>query len=341
MEKQVNSILSDKEKKEIGKRFLKAFKDALSLENIEKIGELVGYGDKAVYKIAGGQQELNFSKLVNFRNLTGHSIDWLLTGEWPKLIKRIDFKNLWTRIVKAWETELAASKDNSIKADLDAAKEMSQRNFLPSFDVVQRVSNITHTPLLWLLTGEGASRADRPYENPPVFLADLIVDYKAKEALPLPLKNKLMSTDIHGVEFFKVPHHGSGNRVSFSAPEEEAIKKLSSQTNLTREEIIRQVMSAHLMIHGLVSFQEIIRSSIMDSLEGQDLDVVPEYDDRIPQADSIESSLNTNDFNMPEGVGILFKDWDKIPDDDKLATLQQIEGIVKKKISKPDRRKKK
>jgi transcriptional regulator with XRE-family HTH domain len=278
--------------------------------------------------------------------VTNVSIHWLLTGEGPKIIKRVDFKNLWSRIVKAWEK--AVSEDRSLKADLEFAKGHSERNFLPEFKLIERVSNLTHAPILWLLTGEGPSQAEQPLGNAPAYLADLIVDYQAKEKLPLPLRNKLMSTEAHNEKYISVQGQQRGNqgtphsiKIPFSQVEQVAINKLASQMNLTADEIIRQIVSAHLMTHGLVSIQEIIRSTIANVVEEEDLEAVPEYDDSIPQETPAESPPSINDLYMPEGVGLLFKDWDKISDEDKIATLKQIEGIVKEKTSKPGRRNKK
>lgn len=202
MENPVNDNLSEEEKKRIGARFLRAFKEALGIENKQEIADLMGYGgDKTIYKIADGRQELNFSKLVKFSAATGFSIHWLITGEGPPTIRRIDFKNLWSRIIQAWEREIEVSGDNSLRVELEAAKGMSQRNFLPDIKVVERVSIITHTPMLWLLTGEGAPRSEKPFDNQPVYIADLITDYKLKESLPLPFKSKLMSTEVFNGDY--------------------------------------------------------------------------------------------------------------------------------------------
>lgn len=87
MEKQVKQFLSDAEKKEIGGRLLKAFQESSDITNKARMSEKLGYkGDKVIYKIIGGQQEMDFSTLENFSRATGYSIHWLLTGEGSKLV---------------------------------------------------------------------------------------------------------------------------------------------------------------------------------------------------------------------------------------------------------------
>ncbi len=262
MENNVNKILSEKEKKEIGIRLLQAFKESQNVEDKIEIAKKLNYeGDKVVYKIVSGKQELDFSKLVKFSRETGRSIHWLLTDEGPKTVRRIDFKNLWARIVKAWERELRDNGDPSLIIELYSAQEMSQRNFMPNFSLVDRVSTITHTPLLWLLTGEGEARAEKPFENAPAYLADLIVDYKAKEDLPLPLKNTLMSTEIRNGDYEpeQVGQRGKQKEIAipFSVAEEIALDKLAGGKS-AREEKIREIVVSHLLAQGLIKLNDIL-----------------------------------------------------------------------------------
>lgn len=66
----------------LGRRFLRAFIDALDLTDKRRIAELIGYkSEKAIYKIVNGEQEMTFDALIRFRRETDQSIDWLLTGE--------------------------------------------------------------------------------------------------------------------------------------------------------------------------------------------------------------------------------------------------------------------
>ena len=71
-----------KEKKftPLGERLLSAFE---SMEIIDKndIAQILGFKyDKQLYKVLNGDQELKQSQLLEFREFTGFSIDWLLTG---------------------------------------------------------------------------------------------------------------------------------------------------------------------------------------------------------------------------------------------------------------------
>ena len=47
------------------------------------------------------------------------------------------------------------------------------------------------------------------------------------------------------------------------------------------------------------------------------------------------------EFTIPQEVGLLFKDWDKLSEEEQVATLQQIEGLVRDKTPGGRRRKKK
>lgn len=67
--------------KTIGGRLLRAFREADGTEDKESIAKILGYESKgAVYKIVSGKMELKYSALINFRNYTNRTIDWLLTG---------------------------------------------------------------------------------------------------------------------------------------------------------------------------------------------------------------------------------------------------------------------
>jgi hypothetical protein len=68
----------------IGERLLDAFASK-GISAKKAIGEALGFkSDKAIYKILNGEQELSFDSLLRFREVTGHSIDWLLTGDGPE-----------------------------------------------------------------------------------------------------------------------------------------------------------------------------------------------------------------------------------------------------------------
>lgn len=68
----------------LGARLLQAFLDVYKTQDKKKMAEILGYeSDKAIYKIVNGEQEMRFSALLGFREHTGYSIDWLLTGEGP------------------------------------------------------------------------------------------------------------------------------------------------------------------------------------------------------------------------------------------------------------------
>lgn len=145
------------------------------------------------------------------------------------------------------------------------AKDMGTRNFLPDFKLVQRVSNITNTPVLWLLTGEGLSQSEKPFENAPAYLADLIVDYKAKEELTLPLKNKLMSTEIRNGDYVSDQLEKSDNetginafKIPFSEAELTILNKLAGENRLTVEEKIREIIASHLLGQGAITLREIL-----------------------------------------------------------------------------------
>lgn len=262
MENQVNENLSETEKKEIGARFLQAFKEALNLEDKAKIAKILGYEDKkggVIYKIADGKQELNFSKLERFSRVTGISIHWLITGELPKIAKRIDFKNIWKRLVEAWER--TANEDRSSMGDFETIKEMSMREgFMPTFQIVERASSITQTPMLWLLTGEGPSQG-KPFENAPVYLADLIIEYKAKDELPLPLKRQIMVSAQKGDEKrpfqFEQKEETASNNIPFSTAEEAALKRLANEKGQNVEEKIREFVVSQLLVLGAITLQDV------------------------------------------------------------------------------------
>jgi hypothetical protein len=257
----------------------------------DKSSNLIGFG-KRLYEAGGGgsfkevafsvkieydtvrrylqnEREPDFKTLSHISEVTNCSIHWLLTGEGPKTVRRIDYKNLWARIVRAWEREFEDSGDLGLRIELDSAKEMSQRNFMPDFNAVQRVSIITHTPLLWLLTGDGEARAEKPFENPPAYLADLIVDYKAKAELPLPLKNKLMSTEIHNGDYQPEQFEHGGKQkeaaIAFSVAEEVALDKLTGG-KFAREEKVREIVVSHLLAQGLISLNDILKVGAQESI---------------------------------------------------------------------------
>lgn len=260
MEKTVNANLPKEEKSKIGGRLLQAFREALQIEDKAEIARLLGYEgerrDGVVYKIVKGKQELNFSKLEKFNQVTGFSIQWLITGDLPKIAKRVDFKNLWKRLVEAWER--AAKDDRSLTADLKQIKEMSEReSFLPDFNIIERASNITQTPILWLLTGEGPSQG-KPLDNAPAYLADLIVDYKAKAELPQPLKREIMISAQKSEDSPLQFRHTEGSpNIPFSAAEDEALNKLAGEKGQTVAEKIRELVLSQLLAQGAISLKDV------------------------------------------------------------------------------------
>lgn len=65
-----------------GLRLLRAFKDGANITDKREIAEKLGYkSDKVIYKIINGEQEMGFGNLLRFREITKHSIDWLLYGD--------------------------------------------------------------------------------------------------------------------------------------------------------------------------------------------------------------------------------------------------------------------
>jgi hypothetical protein len=65
----------------VGKRLLKAFQDK-GISSKKVVAEQLGYKSEAsVYKVISGERELGFDALRRFVQITGRSIDWLLTDD--------------------------------------------------------------------------------------------------------------------------------------------------------------------------------------------------------------------------------------------------------------------
>lgn len=65
----------------MGKRLLSAFA-AVGITNKQELAENIGFRlDKQLYKVLNGTQKLKIEQLLEFREKTGRSIDWLLFGE--------------------------------------------------------------------------------------------------------------------------------------------------------------------------------------------------------------------------------------------------------------------
>jgi hypothetical protein len=59
-----------------------AFKKAHDTEDKNIIAEILGYDSvQAIYKVISEKLELNYERLIRFRESTKCSIDWLITGE--------------------------------------------------------------------------------------------------------------------------------------------------------------------------------------------------------------------------------------------------------------------
>lgn len=95
-------------KKLIGSRLIEAFET----DDKAFIAEKLGFSSvQGVYKVLSGERELDFEKLQRFRNYTKCSIDWLLTGEGPKVLeafrafdveKSIERHDDWRDVIDEW-----------------------------------------------------------------------------------------------------------------------------------------------------------------------------------------------------------------------------------------------
>lgn len=92
----------------IGERLVKAF----GTNDKAKIAEKLGFSSvQAVYKVLSGERELDFEKLLRFRDSTNCSIDWLLTGlgemrpgdnKTFDLEYSIDHSDDWRDVIEDW-----------------------------------------------------------------------------------------------------------------------------------------------------------------------------------------------------------------------------------------------
>lgn len=86
--------------------------EAFETTDKEIIAKSLGFETKrAIYKVINGERELDFQKLLNFRERTKCSIDWLLTGEGPKRVDAskgfdleyaIEQNDDWVDVLEQW-----------------------------------------------------------------------------------------------------------------------------------------------------------------------------------------------------------------------------------------------
>lgn len=94
--------------KTFGDRLIEAFET----DDKAFIAEKLGFSSvQGVYKVLNGQRELDFEKLQRFRDYTKCSIDWLLTGEGPKVLsgyrefdieRSIERHDEWRGVMEDW-----------------------------------------------------------------------------------------------------------------------------------------------------------------------------------------------------------------------------------------------
>lgn len=73
----------------VGKRLLKAFEDK-GISSKKVVAKQLGYKSEAsVYKVISGERELGFDALRRFVQITGRSIDWLLTEDERMLAENV------------------------------------------------------------------------------------------------------------------------------------------------------------------------------------------------------------------------------------------------------------
>ena len=117
MSTEINEILENN----LGARLLAAFKEGCGLTDKQVIAEKLGYKSKqSVYQIIDGSLGLNAETLRLFRNATGYSIDWLLTGESEKRIDPVFSEENLTRFVR-----------KIVRQELNAAKEIERNEDRP------------------------------------------------------------------------------------------------------------------------------------------------------------------------------------------------------------------
>ena len=93
---------------DVGSRLIEAF----GTDDKAFIAEKLGFSSiQSIYKILKGEGELNFERLRLFQNYTKHSIDWLLTGEGPKVLdgyrefdieRSIERHDSWRGVMDDW-----------------------------------------------------------------------------------------------------------------------------------------------------------------------------------------------------------------------------------------------
>lgn len=98
-----------------GLRFLKAFADGANITSKAEMADKLGYrSDKVIYKIINGEQEMGFENLLRFREVTGHSIDWLLFGD-NAVPGHDDWISIRKLISPMWLTDIEEIRQSEMK----------------------------------------------------------------------------------------------------------------------------------------------------------------------------------------------------------------------------------
>lgn len=138
----------------LGERLLFAFKEVDGTEDKEKIAKILGYESKgAVYKIIKEQMELKYSALINFRNYTKRTIDWLLTGaEVEDKAAKVNFPpHIWTALEQA-----AEENENTLDEELNQIvfAQLAMRGLVSYKIVAQDDMDEVAKPLLDSMEGD-------------------------------------------------------------------------------------------------------------------------------------------------------------------------------------------
>lgn len=123
----------------IGKRII----EACETDDKAKLAKILGFKTvQGVYKVLYGESELDFDKLVRFKNYTKRSIDWLLTGEddFPvrefDVVRSIEQHDDWLDVISDWYA--FESRPNPMPDTMGA----SFMGGWSSFDLEQKVNAI-------------------------------------------------------------------------------------------------------------------------------------------------------------------------------------------------------
>ncbi len=139
---------------DFGSRLIEAF----GTDDKEFIAKILGFASKqSVYKIISGEREMDFERLIKFRDYTKHSIDWLLTGEGPRTIEQLGFDLDYsvTRNNENWEAVLEEWYDyeGRVMPDFGGVAFMGG---WASFTREQKLAAVSDLKLLLDKTREGA-----------------------------------------------------------------------------------------------------------------------------------------------------------------------------------------